>query len=77
MKVSAIAAMWMCAAFALFCFAFAFNGFSAMSVITDAAEREASQGYAWFWAFLGTVAAVFGVLSWMIKEGKLGDPENM
>jgi hypothetical protein len=77
MKVSAIVAMWMCMAFALFCFAFAFNGFSALSSITDAADREASLGYAWFWTFLGGVGVVFGILSWMIKEGKLGDPEQM
>jgi hypothetical protein len=77
MKVTALAAMWGCVAFALFCFAFALSGFSAISSITDAVERDASQGYAWFWTFLGVVAVVFGILSWMIKEGKLGDPENM
>ena len=77
MKISAVMAMWMCAVFGLVCFGFAFNGFSALPSITDAAERDLTLGYAWFWAFLGGVAAVFGVLSWMIKEGKLGDPDQM
>jgi hypothetical protein len=72
MKISAIAAMWLCAVFALACWGFAFTGFSALQAQTDAAERELSLGYAWFWTFLGAVAAVFGVLSWMIKKGKFG-----
>jgi len=43
--------------------------------VADAAEREASIGYAWFWSFLALIAAVFGVLSWMIAKGKLGKVE--
>jgi hypothetical protein len=77
MKVTAQVAMWGCAVFALLCFGVALNGFSAVSSITDAAERDLSLGYAWFWIFLATVATVFGILSWMIKEGKLGDAEKM
>jgi hypothetical protein len=77
MKISAIAGMFICAAFALLCFGFAFNGFSALAALTDATERELSSGYAWFWTFLGGVAVVFGILSWMIKEGKFGDPGRM
>ena len=77
MKVSALAAMWGCVAFAIFCLGFAVNGFLAISSITDNAERDASLGYAWFWSFLAVIAVVFGVLSWMIKEGRFGDPEQM
>jgi hypothetical protein len=77
MKVTAQVAMWGCAAFALLCFGFAISGFSALDTIIDAAERDLSQGYAWFWTFLAAVASVFGILSWMIKEGKLGNPEQM
>jgi hypothetical protein len=77
MKVTAQMAMWMCAIFALVCFGAAFSVFTALSTITDAAEHDASLGYAWFWTFLASIAVVFGVLSWMIKEGKLGDPEQM
>ena len=77
MKVTAQVAVWLSAAFALFCGAFAYSGFAALSGLTDAAEREASLGYAWFWTFLAVVAVASGVLSWMIKEGKLGDPDQM
>ena len=73
MKISAMMAMWMCAVFALICFGVAFSGFSALASLTDETEREMSQGYAWFWTFLGTVAVLFGVLSWMIKEGRFGE----
>ena len=73
MKISAQASMWMCAVFALICFGIACDGFIATAAIAEPAERELSLGYAGFWVFLGAVAAAFGVLSWMIKEGKLGD----
>ena len=67
--------MWMCAVFALGCFAFALSGFLALGTLATEAERELSRGYAWFWMFLSAVAAVFGVLSWMLMKGKLGDLE--
>jgi hypothetical protein len=75
MKISAMLAMWLCVAFALLSWGFAYNGFSAVPAQTDAAERELYLGYAWFWTFLGAVAAVFGVLSWMITKGKFGAVE--
>jgi hypothetical protein len=75
MKISALLAMWLCAAFALVCLGFAYSGFSAIQSLTDDAERELSLGYAWFWTFLGMVAIAFGILSWMIKAGKLGPVE--
>ena len=75
MKISAQMAIWMCAVFALVCLGVAFSGFSALGTITDEAEREASLGYAWFWSFLGLIAIVFGVLSWLIKEGRFGPLE--
>jgi hypothetical protein len=62
-------------AFALLCFSVSYGGFSALSTLTDAEERELSLGYAWYWAFLGAVATVFGVLSWMIKQGKFGEQD--
>jgi hypothetical protein len=77
MKISAAIAMWLCAAFALVCFGFAYSGFSALEAMADEAERELSRGYAWFWVFLSVVGIAFGILSWLIKEGKLGDPDRM
>ena len=72
MKISAQLAMWLCAAFALACLGFAFSGFAGLATMTDQAERDLTAGYAWFWMFLAVVAVVFGVLSWMIKQGKFG-----
>ena len=65
----------MCAIFALVCLGFVLSGFFGLDAVTDEAEREASRGYMGFWLFLSAVATVFGVLSWMISKGKLGDPE--
>jgi len=75
MKITAVVAVWLCAAFALLCLGVALTGFLALDSVTDAAEREASLGYIGFWTFLGTIAIVFGVLSWMIKQGKFGPVE--
>jgi len=72
MKISAQVAVWLCGAFALVCLVFAYNGFSALGSLADEAEREASLGYAWYWTFLGLIAVVFGVLSWLIKQGRFG-----
>lgn len=77
MKISARIAMWLCAAFALVCLGFAYSGFSALSTMADEAERELSRGYAWFWVFLSSIGMAFGVLSWAIMKGKLGDPDEM
>jgi len=67
--------MWMCAAFAVGCFCFAMSGFLALDSLATDAERELSRGYAWFWMFLAAVAAVFCVLSWMLKKSKFGELE--
>ena len=75
MQLSAQLAMWGCAIFGFTCLGFAVDGFLSLTSVTDAAERETTAGYAWFWTFLGFVATVFGVLSWMIKEGKFGPVE--
>ncbi|HEY7238929.1 MAG TPA: hypothetical protein VH600_07160 [Burkholderiales bacterium] len=75
MQISAAIAVWLCAAFALVCLGFAYTAFSGLATLTDAAERDASLGYGWFWTFLFCIAAVFGVLSWLIKIGRLGNSE--
>jgi hypothetical protein len=72
MRISAAVAMWGCMLFALLCLGFAYQGFAALQTLTDSSERELSLGYAWFWTFLFAVAVLFGVLSWMIKAGKIG-----
>ncbi len=75
MKISAKIAIWLCVAFALLCAGFAFSGFSSLATMTDEAQRDLSLGYSWFWTFLGAIAVVFVILSWMIKEGKFGESE--
>jgi hypothetical protein len=74
-KISAAMAMWACVVFGLVCLGVAYSGFTGLQTLTDPVEREASLGYAWFWTFLFLVAAVFGVLSWMMKTGRLGELE--
>jgi hypothetical protein len=76
MKISASLAMWMCVVFALVCFSVAFSVFSALQGMTSVEDREMSQGYAWFWTFLGLVASIFGALSWMMKTGRLAPIEE-
>ena len=75
MMISARIAVWMCAAFGLVCAGAAFTAYTGAQTIADATEREASLGYAGFWAFLALVAIVFGVLSWLMMKGKLGAVE--
>jgi len=74
-KISAQLAVWLCAVFGLICLGAAITAFSGGTSLADAAEREASFGYAAFYGFLALVGAVFGVLSWMIAKGKLGPTE--
>ena len=73
MYVSARIAVWLCAVFALVCLGFALRGFLALPSTSDTQERDLISGYAWYWTFLGVVALVFGVLSWLITRGKFGD----
>ena len=72
MKISAAIAVWLCTAFAVVCLVFAYQGFSSLQELADQEQRDASLGYAWYWTFLATIAAGFGLLSWLIKKGKLG-----
>ena len=73
MYVSARIAVWLCGLFALVCLGFALRGFLALPYTSDTQEGELISGYAWYWTFLGVVALVFGVLSWLITRGKFGD----
>jgi hypothetical protein len=75
MTISARISVWLCATFALFCLGYALTGLISLDTLADEAEREASRGYVGFWLFLSAVAAVFGVLSWMISKGRFGEVE--
>jgi hypothetical protein len=57
--------------FAAICFGVAITGFSSLGEIADPEQRADGQGFAWFWTFLGVVAAAFAVLGhWLLKTHK-------
>ena len=71
MKISAQMTVVMSAIFAVVCFGVAITGFLSLGDIADAAQMADAKGFAWFWAFLGSVATVFGLLAWwMVRTQK-------
>lgn len=71
MKISAQMALVVSILFALVCFGVAVKGFLSMGDIADAKTLSDARGFALFWAFLGTVGAVFaGISWWMIRTHK-------
>jgi hypothetical protein len=73
MKLSAQMTMWFGGIFAVICYAVAIQGFLSLRELADASVASDAQGFAWFWAFLGTVAAVFSGVSWWIARTEKGD----
>ena len=71
MRLSAQITLWAGIVFAVICFGVAIHGFSSLGEATDAKVLSDAKGFAFFWAFLGVVGAVFaGVSWWMIKTDK-------
>jgi len=68
--------VYVCAAFALVAFWFAWVSLSSLERLTDAAERDMASGYGYFYLFLGGVASAFGLLSRAIAKGKFGSTED-
>lgn len=74
MKISAQMNMLIAAVFAVICYGVALTGFSAIGDMTDPAQVSDAQGFAWFWAFLGTIAVALGVASlWIVRTQKNND----
>ena len=73
MKLSAQMTMIMGVLFALVCFGVAAQGFMSAGEIADPKTASDAHGFAWFWAFLGFVAAVFAGVSWWIARTEKGD----
>jgi heme/copper-type cytochrome/quinol oxidase subunit 4 len=73
MKLSAQMTMVVGAIFAVICFSVAVNGFMSMGDITDAKTAADARGFAWFWAFLGAIAATLAVVSWWMAKNENGD----
>ena len=68
MKISAKMSVIMAAIFAAVCYGVALTGFTSLGDIADEAQKADALGFAWFWAFLGTVGVVFGALGlWIIR----------
>lgn len=71
MKISAAFATLLCAIFAAICFGIAIQGYTSLGDISDPVQLNDAKGFAGFWAFLGGVAVLFGVLSlWIVRTGK-------
>jgi hypothetical protein len=77
LNISATVSMWGCIVLAVASLGGAYFAFSSLETLADAAEREAMWSYVWFAVFVFAVAAALGALCWLIKEGKLGDPDRM
>jgi hypothetical protein len=75
MKISAQFSMWASVVFALACFGVALNGLSEIDAM-DAAARADARGFAYFWLFLGVVAAACGVVSWRIVKRENANPSD-
>lgn len=58
---------------AVICFGVALTGFTSMGDITDPTTAADARGFAWFWAFLGTVATGFGALAWWMARAQRDD----
>ena len=75
MKITAKASVVLSAIFAAICFSVAIVGFSSLGDIADPVQKADATGFAWFWAFLGSVGVVFGALGiWIAKTYK--EPED-
>ena len=69
MKISAQMTIVMAAIFAAVCFGVAITGFTSLGDISDATQKADAKGFAWFWAFLGSIAVVFGAVGvWLMKS---------
>jgi hypothetical protein len=63
--------MYMSVAFALVCLGVALQGFYSLGDISDAQQLQDAKGFAWFWAFLGGIGVLFGLLSrWMHRTAR-------
>jgi hypothetical protein len=70
LKISAQMTIVVAAVFAIICYGVAITGFSSIGEMTDPVQAADSKGFAWFWAFLGTVAVALGAVSlWIVRTG--------
>jgi len=65
--------MVIAAIFAGICLAVAITGFTSLGDITDPTEAADAKGFAWFWAFLASVAIGLGFLAWWVARSHKED----
>ena len=71
MRISAKMSVIFAAIFAAVCFGVAITGFISSGDIQDPVQRSDGMGFAWFWAFLGSIAVVFGAIGvWIARTHK-------
>lgn len=75
MKLSVQMTMVIAALFAIACFSVAITGFTSLDQMTDPVELADAKGFAWFWAFLASLATAFGVLAWWIARTSKHDDD--
>jgi len=68
LKLSLRLTLYFAAVMALACFGWAAAGFIALREIADPALASDTQGYSWFWAFLGFVACAVAAASWWLAR---------
>jgi len=74
LKISAQMTILIAAFFAIICYGVAISGFSSIGEMTDPAQVVDAKGFAWFWAFLGSVAVALGAVSfWIVRTQDAGD----
>jgi hypothetical protein len=73
MKLSLQATVFVSAIFAAVCFGVALTGFTSLGGIDDPTQLADAKGFASFWAFLGGVAVVFGLLAWWMARSTSKD----
>lgn len=68
MKLSLHATVAIAAIFAAICLGVAITGFSSLGELADPKEIADARGFAWFWAFLASVAIGLGLLAWWLAR---------
>ncbi len=68
MNISLRMAMFMSAIFGAISIGYAIYGYVSVREIADTAQAADARGFIYFWAFLGTIAIVLGLLAWWIER---------
>jgi hypothetical protein len=63
------------AIFAVLCLGVAITGFTSLGNITDPTEAADARGFAWFWAFLASVAIALALLAWWAARNHKEDED--